>query len=300
MKANLTSVMAELAVMAFNATDMNVAPDNDGKTGPFSVRFRPSTKLFIEKQSALLGISGSELVNMIVEGAIREITMPFESMVTSVYERFVLLMRAHDVGIVQTADLLKPFNIKLSILEDRQRTLDYLTIDVLHYLSEQFCVSFDWLTGKSDVITDSESQDHYPAIYVDNMLANKGPAPRVVFIKSNKGDTAIWILKKTHCNNVIKPFSISGVSAQSELQAFFRFLEKNGILKTTILNITQTEMEKLKTGKILPILLYKKWLPYFTENQPDEYESNDNNMSESIKEMAINIVMKRKSTLLNF
>ncbi|WP_038913112.1 hypothetical protein [Dickeya zeae] len=52
--------MAELAVMAFNATDMNVAQDNDDKTGPFSVRFRPSTELFIEKQSALFGTSDSE------------------------------------------------------------------------------------------------------------------------------------------------------------------------------------------------------------------------------------------------
>ncbi|MEI7188569.1 hypothetical protein [Dickeya dianthicola] len=298
MKANLTSVMAELAVMAFNATDMNVAQDNDGNKGPFSVRFRPSTKLFIEKQSALLGISGSELVNMIVEGAIREVTMPFESMVTSVYERFVLLMRAHDIGIVQTADLLKPFNIKLSILEDRQRTLDYLSVDVLHYLSEQFCVNPDWLMGKSDVITDIESLD--PIYYVENMLAINGPAPRVIFIKSNKADTAIWILKKTRCNNVIKSLSISGVSEQSKLQAFFLFMEKNGVLKNTILSITQTEMEKLKTGKILPILLYKKWLPYFTENQPGEYESKDDDMPESLKEMAINIVMKRKSTLLNF
>ncbi len=233
---------------------------------------------------------------MIVEGAIREITMPFESTVTNVYERFVLLMRAHDIGIVQTADLLKPFNIKLSILEDRQRTLDYLTIDVLHYLSEQFCVSVDWLTCKSDVITDGESQDHYPVIYVNNMLANNGPTPRIIFIKSNKADTVIWILKKTRFNNVIKPFSISDLSKQSELQAFFRFLEKNGILKTTILSITQTEMEKLKTGKILPILLYKKWLPHFTEDKPGEYESSDEDMSASLKEMAVNIV-RWQSTL---
>ncbi|ACS86825.1 hypothetical protein [Musicola paradisiaca] len=109
MKPNLTSLMAEMAAMALNTTDQNMAPNNGSNKGPFSVRFRPSTKLFIEKQSALLGISGSELVNLMVEGAIREITMPFAHQATRVYERFVLLMRAHDIGIVQTADLLKPF-----------------------------------------------------------------------------------------------------------------------------------------------------------------------------------------------
>lgn len=113
-----------------------------------SLRMRPGTRQLIDELSGRIGISQSELMNMIVEGSLRDIFLPFSNIATSVIDRFEVLMQAHELDPTDIAQLLSSWNIRVSVLQDRERTMDYLTTPLLQELACWFHVSPDWLLGR--------------------------------------------------------------------------------------------------------------------------------------------------------
>ncbi|MBP2199208.1 hypothetical protein [Pantoea cypripedii] len=84
---------------------------------------------------------------MIVEGSLRDIFLSFSNSAASIIDRFEVLMQAHQLPPTDIAQILSPWNIKLSVLQDRERTVDYLTTSLLQELADWFYVSRDWLLG---------------------------------------------------------------------------------------------------------------------------------------------------------
>ena len=112
-----------------------------------SLRMRAGTLQLVQELSVRIGISQSELLNMLVEGSLRDIFLTFSNSAASIIDRFEVLMQAHQLPPTDIAQLLSPWNIKLSVLQDRERTVDYLTTSLLQELADWFYVSRDWLLG---------------------------------------------------------------------------------------------------------------------------------------------------------
>jgi len=114
---------------------------------PLAIRFKPAVRDFITLMSGRLGISSAELVNLLVEGVLRETLTPRQSSVTRIPERFWLLMDEHKLTATEVACFLSDWKINLSVLESRERTMDCLTSPLLQKLSEWFYISVEWLEG---------------------------------------------------------------------------------------------------------------------------------------------------------
>lgn len=75
-----------------------------------AIRFRPVVREFITRVSQRLGISADELVNILIEGVMLDTLAPRQVVITRLYERFWLLMDAHQLSMVNVATLLSSLN----------------------------------------------------------------------------------------------------------------------------------------------------------------------------------------------
>jgi len=125
-----------------------------------SLRMRPGTRQLIDELSGRIGVSQSELLNMIVEGSLRDIFLPFSNTALSVIDRFEVLMQAHELDPTDIAQLLSAWNVRVSVLQDRERTMDYLTTPLLQALAGWFYVSPEWLLGRDVPPVDTASHRH--------------------------------------------------------------------------------------------------------------------------------------------
>lgn len=150
---NMTTILSHIALEQDEEMQQLVRQFADGKKTagtPMAIRFRPAVREFISRVSQRLGISTAELVNVLMEGIMLETLAPRQATVTRIYERFWQLMDAHRLSVTGVATLLSGMNMGLSVLESRERTLDYLTASVIHQLAEWFGVSPDWLNGTEE------------------------------------------------------------------------------------------------------------------------------------------------------
>ncbi|EOX3180810.1 hypothetical protein ACIMOF_04100 [Escherichia coli] len=149
-RLNVTSILASIITERDENMQQLVAQLSDGKKtsgSPIAIRFKPAVRDFVTLVSGRLGISSAELVNILVEGIMRETLIPRQAVITHIHERFWLLMDEHRLSVLDVARLLSDWNIGLSVLESRERTMDYLTAPLLKQLSDWFCVSTRWLEG---------------------------------------------------------------------------------------------------------------------------------------------------------
>ncbi|MGS6323121.1 hypothetical protein ACVGWC_15340, partial [Enterobacter hormaechei] len=62
-----------------------------------SLRMRPGTRQLIDELSGKIGISQSELLNLVIEGSLRDIFLPFSNTARSIIDRFEVLMQPHEL-----------------------------------------------------------------------------------------------------------------------------------------------------------------------------------------------------------
>ncbi|MCQ4095008.1 hypothetical protein NOM73_06270 [Erwinia persicina] len=163
MSLNVTSLLSRLALEQDDNLGalLSAAATESKKSGdPLAVRFKPGIREYVTLVSAKLGISASEFINILIEGVIRETLSPFQTRATQTIERFQLLMDAHGLKITDVAALLSPWNIGLSVLESRERTMDYLTSPLLSEIAGWFGVSKGWLQGEA--VTPGITPDNIP------------------------------------------------------------------------------------------------------------------------------------------
>nr|WP_310615765.1 conjugal transfer protein TraE [Pantoea cypripedii] len=152
-RKNITTLLSRFALEQDEEMQALVSQFAAGKKtagAPVAIRFRPAVREFITRVSHRLGISVAELVNILIEGVMLDTLAPRQAVVTRLYERFWLLMDEHRLSMINVATLLSGMNMGLSVLESRERTLDYLTATVISQLAEWFGVSPDWLEGSED------------------------------------------------------------------------------------------------------------------------------------------------------
>ncbi|MGQ2831527.1 hypothetical protein, partial [Leptospira interrogans] len=148
---NMTSLLARIALERDDELLQLTAAMSDGKKtsgNPMAIRFKPAVGDFIILMSGRLGISAAALVNIMIEGVMRETLTPHQAAVTRIPERFWLLMDEYNLSSPEVAHLLADWNMSLGVLENRERTLGYMTPPLLEKLSEWFYVSTGWLSGK--------------------------------------------------------------------------------------------------------------------------------------------------------
>lgn len=125
-----------------------------------SLRMRPGTRQLIDELSGKIGISQSELLNLVIEGSLRDIFLPFSNTALSIIDRFEVLMQAHELDPTDIAELLSSWNVRVSVLQDRERTMDYLSTPLLQALAQWFFVSQDWLLGRNVPTVDTTLARH--------------------------------------------------------------------------------------------------------------------------------------------
>lgn len=164
MANSLTAIFTSL--LALPDLDRNMISEllarNDKKPmQTTSLRMRPGTRQLIDELSARIGVSQSELMNMIIEGSLRDVFLPFSHTALSVIDRFEVLMQAHSLDPTDIAELLSSWNIRVSVLQDRERTMDYLSTPLLQELAQWFYVSPHWLLGRDVPPVDTALQRHH-------------------------------------------------------------------------------------------------------------------------------------------
>ncbi|UFT95027.1 hypothetical protein [Pectobacterium carotovorum] len=264
---------------------------------PTSIRYRPKVKAVLDVLSERMGITASEVTNIMLDGLFRSTFFPLENRAASVYERFQLLMDAHGLGVTDIAALLSPWNVKLSILENRERTMDYLTSDLLTTLAQWFRVSPEWLTGESRFIIPSASYSWFeqvepeaicrhfvtgctPAVPLTDGLCLKAENSEEYRDKSRTNEVIFWRSEEEsysrECGIIIKESrDINGVKFDSVFASYFYYsdsVSKQNIAK--LINYCEYAAEYktltwkavllpkqhaffLSMGGLLPIMLLK-------------------------------------------
>ncbi|EBW6364044.1 hypothetical protein DPU24_25275 [Salmonella enterica subsp. enterica serovar Oranienburg] len=139
----------------------------DTENTQFSVRLRPETRRFFDASAERLGISRAALFGLLADGMIAEVRNDTADKAVTMYERFCLLMDAHELDVTTQARLLKPWGFLTSVLASRERTLDLLDVSLLQQLADWFYVDVNWLRGRPACpvcAPDGDSADNWSAV----------------------------------------------------------------------------------------------------------------------------------------
>lgn len=284
MNLNVTSLLSRLVLEQddkLSALLSSAATDNKKSGDPLAIRFKPGIREYVTLASAKLGVSASEFINIVMEGVIRETLSPFQTRATLVVERFQLLIDAHGLNVTDVATLLSPWNIGLSVLESRERTMDYLTTPLLTAMAGWFCVNKAWLRGEavSPGITLSNITDwHSLALNINAKIsqASSTALPQIILLRndiappvdmySNETFISIILIQMKNINGVnVRTVEYLGDSTPhgkneqiSDFLSYCGVLLKKG-LATVTTGITDTKIQSLlSTGKALPVMAVDK------------------------------------------
>lgn len=278
-RLNITSILNRMATGRDEEMEQLLAQLSEGKKtagSPLAIRFKPAVREFITLVSGRLGISSAELVNALVEGIMRETLTPRQASVTRIPERFWLLMDEHKLSATDVARLLSDWNINLSVLESRERTMNYLTSPLLNKLSEWFYISVAWLEGTSSrPVHITVFNDWFHAARVlskriretdsENMLTR----PDIFFVREMdipggaEEDIFLFIRRyRTINNTTVRTVECAGYysTAGKSREQLNAFLSMCGLLyQAEIIALSDTYfasgqiLNALKTGDILPV-----------------------------------------------
>lgn len=280
-RLNITSILAGITTERDEKMQQLVAQLSDGKKtagSPVAIRFKPAVRDFVILVSGRLGISSAELVNILVEGIMRETLVPRQAVISHIYERFWLLMDEHRLSVLDVTRLLSDWNIGLSVLESRERTMDYLTAPLLKQVADWFYVSHLWLEGNDTrpvhltAFSDWMQVARQIKTRVQESTSDNTPPPDIFLVRENKHFSSditgedrnvfIFIRRYKTINNI----TVSGVecvghcpSTGEHKKQLHSFLSMSNILfRTHILNsfdifyASGHLLDELKEGEILP------------------------------------------------
>jgi len=301
MNLSVTSLLSRLTLEQddkLNALLSAAATESKKSGDPLAVRFKPGIREYITLASAKLGISASEFINILIEGVIRETLSPFQTRATQVVERFQLLMDAHGLNITDVATLLSPWNIGLSVLESRERTMDYLTDPLLSEIAEWFSINKSWLTpaSSSPIVAPGKIPDwHKLALQISNKIADVSlkALPQIILIRDTLAPSVDHFSYETLigvCLITVKlknglPLRVAEYLGEQipyggHEQLFIDFMAYCGVLQkkrraiVTACTTDASSLELLSSGKVLPVMLLDKRLNHNYLNQWKKEELN--------------------------
>lgn len=147
------------------AKEQNVG-NEEGPKEITSIRLKPQTRAYLQAQSETLGISVSQLINIMVDGVVELETAPINNRIDSLYDRLILVFESHHIAPLDMSRMLSKYGVTLSKIKSRDSMLDLITPEMLKDVSGWFGVNPDWLSG--------EKEDIYPrnCIYWDKRPEN--------------------------------------------------------------------------------------------------------------------------------
>ncbi|MBU9822977.1 hypothetical protein J1782_24090 [Rahnella sp. BCC 1045] len=285
MNLNVTSLLSRLTLEQDDKLSalLSAAATESKKSGdPLAVRFKPGIREYVTQASAKLGVSASEFINILIEGVVRETLSPFQTRATLVVERFQLLMGAHGLNVTDVATLLSPWNIGLSVLENRERTMDYLTAPLLSEMADWFGVNKGWLQG--EVVTPGPAPGNIPDWHTLALRINKEirafsgiGLPQIILLRDKLAppvdkrshETLIGVcLITARLKNGVPLRIVQYLGEQipyggheeliSDFLAYCGVIERKGLARVATRTTDTTTLSLLSSGKVLPIMAVDK------------------------------------------
>ncbi|EFE93265.1 hypothetical protein HMPREF0758_5086 [Serratia odorifera DSM 4582] len=125
-----------------------------------SIRLKPQTRAYLQVQSETLGISVSQLINIMIDGVVELETAPRKNEIDSLYDRLMMLFESHKISPLDMSLMLHKYGVTLSKIKSRDIMLDLITPEMLKEVSSWFGTNLTWLNGTSEEIY-SRSIDWY-------------------------------------------------------------------------------------------------------------------------------------------
>lgn len=131
-----------------------------------SVRLRPETKTYLQVQSETLGVSLSQVINIILDGVVSmETKTATENKAKAIYDRIMTLFESHKINSVEMVKMLSNYNLKLSHLSSADLFLDHVTDEMIKDISEWFSVDYEWIIGNTNTIYSPRYNIWYKSSY---------------------------------------------------------------------------------------------------------------------------------------
>lgn len=174
-------------------TEAAKARQPDATTKPSSIRFTPSTQVWLECQAAALGSSVGAVANLILDGVVAASTDSTSGTLRTMRERFFYLFQAHGLDLPSVVSVMKDYGFTLSALDNPQRLLDLLDRNSIHHVASTFHVQPEWLSAtRETVINLSADVRWYKNVpWTARRLikyAQEGLEPHVMFIRRRGAD----------------------------------------------------------------------------------------------------------------
>lgn len=117
-----------------------------------SIRLKPQTRAYLQVQSETLGISVSQLINIMIDGVVELETAPLKNEIDSLYDRLMMLFESHKISPLDMSRMLHKYGVTLSKIKSRDTMLDLITPEMLKEVSGWFGTNLTWLNGTSEEI----------------------------------------------------------------------------------------------------------------------------------------------------
>lgn len=255
----------------------------DGRKEITSIRLRPQTRAYLQAQSDALGISVSQVINLIIDGVVEIESQPQKNKIDSIYDRLITLFESHKITPLDMSRILKNYGVTLSKLKSKDAILDLITPEMIEDVSSIFGVKSKWLNGEDDYIYNPRDITWYKNAegMAITILARRIIYGRVnVFVVKREGvefkvaeerddnenclDVGFILCYEKNVDGVkFEQYEVcefqrwNYINCRNQLKLIFKFLDdlNNKVSGVSFNGISLNDnlIEKLYLGKILPV-----------------------------------------------
>lgn len=136
-----------------------------------TVRLRPETKAYLQSQSETLGVSLSQVINMILDGVVSmEMKPAADNKIKGIYDRIMSLFELHNINTVDMAKMVSGYGIKLSHLRNPDKFIDILSMDMIKEIADWFSINYKWIIGETNELYSPRDNTWYKDSYGFSLL----------------------------------------------------------------------------------------------------------------------------------
>lgn len=155
-----------------------------------TVRLRPETKAYLQSQSESLGVSLSQVINIILDGVVSmEMKPAAYNKINRIYDRIMSLFELHNINPVDMTKMLSGYGIKLSQIRKPDTFIDNLSMDMIKDIADWFSVDYKWIIGETERMYSPKENTWYKDAYGFSLtLLEKSfrlPEFKVSIVKNN-------------------------------------------------------------------------------------------------------------------
>lgn len=155
-----------------------------------TVRLRPETKAYLQSQSETLGVSLSQVINMILDGVVSmEMKPAADNKIKGIYDRIMSLFELHNINTVDMAKMLSGYGIKLSHLRNQDKFIDALSMEMIKEIAGWFSINYKWIIGETNELYSPRDNSWYKDSYGFSLLllekSFRHPDLKVSVVKAN-------------------------------------------------------------------------------------------------------------------